>query len=120
MVKRKKGFERGDIILVNLNPTIGKEINNNEKIGRPALVISPKDFNDFGMVFIAPITNGGNYSKSSGMAVTLMGTGIKTTGAVVVNQCKMIDAGTREAKYIETAPDEIVDEVIGRLYAILE
>jgi|GEM_PF-72736 len=120
MVRRKKGFERGDIISVDLNPTVGKEIRNDDDTGRPALVLSTQEFNNFGMVFIAPITHGGNAAKSSGMAVTLMGAGTKTSGAVVVNQCKMIDAVTRGAKYVETVPDYIADEVIARLTAILE
>jgi mRNA interferase ChpB len=48
-------FNRGDIVLVSLDPAIG-----NEQQGfRPALVLSDHAFNQLGDVLVAPITQGG-------------------------------------------------------------
>jgi mRNA interferase MazF len=49
-------IRRGDVFLVNLDPTIGTEI----KKTRPALVISPDDLNHaLPRVIIAPLTSKG-------------------------------------------------------------
>ena len=60
-------FDRGDIVLVSLDPSIG-----NEQQGfRPALVLSDRTFNQLGDVLVAPITQGGNFARFAGFAVTL-------------------------------------------------
>ena len=53
-------FERGDIIRVCLNPTTGRELQGDF---RPALVLSLKKFNTLGMTLVAPITQGGDFSR---------------------------------------------------------
>jgi mRNA interferase ChpB len=50
-------FDRGDIVLVPLNPAAGHE----QRGTRPALVLTTREFNRLGDVLIAPITQGGNY-----------------------------------------------------------
>jgi len=53
---RARRFLRGDVYWVNLDPTIGTEIQKT----RPALVVSPDDMNDaLPRVIIAPITSAG-------------------------------------------------------------
>ena len=48
---------RGDVYLVNLDPTLGSEIRKT----RPCLVVSPDDLNDHLRTFIvAPMTTGGH------------------------------------------------------------
>jgi len=109
-------FDRGDIVLVNLEPVVGREM---QGTGRPALVLSTKTFNALGDVLIAPITQGG-YARYAGFAVSLMNTGCKTQGVALVNKCRMMDLGTRKARKIERAPQEVVDDALGRLRALLD
>ncbi len=54
MVKSTE-FSRGDIVLVGFDPASGHE---QKGVGRPALVLSVSAFNRFGMVLVAPITQG--------------------------------------------------------------
>ncbi len=116
MVKRSV-FERGDIIRVCLNPTSGRELQGDF---RPALVLSPKKFNELGMTLVAPITQGGDFSRFAGFAVTLSGAGTNTQGAILVNMIRMMDVTARKAEKIEAAPAAIVEEALMRLEAILE
>ena len=46
-----KVFERGDIVNVPLDPTVGHE----QRGTRPALVLTTKEFNKLGDVLVAPI-----------------------------------------------------------------
>ncbi|MBP7900696.1 MAG: type II toxin-antitoxin system ChpB family toxin [Gammaproteobacteria bacterium] len=109
-------FDRGDIVLVSLDPAIG-----NEQQGfRPALVLSDRAFNQLGDVLVAPITQGGNFSRFAGFAVTLSGSGCKTQGVVLVNKIRMMDLTARQARRIETVPDVVLIDVINRLLAIIE
>jgi mRNA interferase ChpB len=114
---RRTAFERGDIIRVCLNPTSGQELQGDF---RPALVLSPKTFNQFGMTLIAPITQGGDFSRFAGFAVTLSGAGTNTQGVILVNMMRMMDVTARKAEKIEAAPASIVEEALMRLEAILE
>lgn len=110
-------FNRGDIVRLRLNPTSGNEIQGD---GRPALVLSPASFNALGAAFVAPITQGGNYSRYGGFAVALMGSGTETQGVVLVNMIRSVDLVARGALYVEKAPSSITDEVIAKLQAVLE
>jgi len=115
-VSRRK-YERGDIVKVSLNPTVGRETQGDY---RPCLVLSPSEFNRLGTVLVAPITHGGNYARVQGFAVSLSGSGTDTQGIVLINGARMLDLDARKAKKVETVPEEIVDEVLARLMAILE
>lgn len=56
MVMAGLSFRRGDVYWVNLDPTIGTEINKT----RPGLIVSPDDMNAIlPRVIIAPITSKG-------------------------------------------------------------
>jgi mRNA interferase ChpB len=114
---RKAIFDRGDIVRVCLNPTAGKEIMGDF---RPCLVLSPKAFNRLGITLIAPITQGGNYARVAGFTVTLMGLGTDTQGVVLISGIRMVDLVARKATKIETAPTEIVDEVLAILATLVE
>jgi mRNA interferase ChpB len=110
-------FERGDIVLVSLEPVIGREMQGER---RPALVLTSKEFNALGDVLIAPITQGGDYARYAGFAVSLMNTGCKTQGVALVNKCRMMDLAARKAKKIELVPPEVIDDALGRLMALFE
>lgn len=110
-------FERGDIVRISLNPTVGREIQGDF---RPALVLSTGEMNNLGTAIIAPITQGGDFSRYAGFAVSLTGTGMDTQGVVLVNMIRSVDLVARQAKKIESAPKEVIDDALGRLQAIFE
>ncbi len=109
-------FDRGDIVIVPLDPTLGHE----QRGTRPALVITTKAFNRLGDTLVAPITQGGDHARFAGFAVTLTGTGCKTHGVVLVNKLRMMDLAARKARRIERAPKEVVDDALARIATLLE
>ena len=110
-------FERGDIVRVNLEPVVGHEMRGGS---RPALVLTSSSFNRLGDVLVAPISQGGNYARFAGFAVSLMGTGCRTQGVALVNKIRMMDLNARKAKKIERAPREVIDDAIARLATLFE
>jgi mRNA interferase ChpB len=109
-------FDRGDVVSVPLDPAIGHE----QRGTRPALVLTTKDFNKLGDVLVAPITQGGDFSRHAGFAVSLTGTGCKTQGVALINKVRMLDLAARKARRIERAPQAVIDEALGRMMALLD
>lgn len=108
-------MKRGDIYLVSLDPTEGRE----QRGSRPVLVVSPAEFNQATKLpVICPITSGGDFARRIGFAVPV--TGIKTTGVVRCDQPRVLDLGARNARKVDTLPASIVDEVLARLAPIFE
>lgn len=114
---KRLAFDRGDIVRVSLDPAVGHE---QQGDFRPCLVISPIEFNKLGTALVAPITQGGNFARFQGFAVPLTGAGTETQGVVLVNAVRSLDLQKRGAKKVERAPEDVVDEVLARLTAILE
>jgi mRNA interferase ChpB len=110
-------FDRGDIVRVTLEPVVGHEMRG---AARPALVLSTREFNRLGDVLVAPITQGGDYARYAGFAVSLMGTGCRTQGVALVNKIRMLDLAARKARKLERAPQTVLDDAMARLMAILE
>ncbi len=107
-------MRRGDIYLVALDPTEGRE----QRGSRPVLVVSPDAFNEATRLpVICPITNGGDFARRIGFAVAI--TGIRTTGVVRCDQPRVLDLAARNARKIDTLPASIMDEVLARLATIL-
>jgi mRNA interferase ChpB len=109
-------FDRGDIVSVPLDPAIGHE----QRGTRPALVLTTKEFNKLGDVLVAPITQGGDFARYAGFAVTLTGTGCKTQGVALVNKIRMLDLAARKARKVERVPQEVIDDALGRLTSLLD
>lgn len=110
-------FDRGDIVFLSLEPVVGREMQGDR---RYALVLTSKEFNVLGDVLIAPITQGGDYSRFAGFAVSLMNTGCKTQGVALVNKCRIMDLTARKAKKVDKAPQEVIDDALGRLMTLFE
>jgi mRNA interferase ChpB len=108
-----KAPKQGDVLLISLDPTLGSEIRGT----RPVLVLSNHEFNRLGRALVAPITQG-SFERVAGWAVTLMGSGMQTQGAAVISQCRVLDWQTRQAKRVETAPPEIMEEALAKLEAM--
>ena len=109
------GFERGDIVRVRLNPVEGHELRGDS---RPALVLTTGEFNRLGDVLVAPITQGGDFSRYAGFAVQLSGTGCKTQGVALVNKIRMMDL--RKARRVERVSQTVIDDALDRLSTLFQ
>ena len=69
---------------------------------------------------MAPITQGGDLSRFAGFAVSRVGTGCKTQGVALVSKMRMMDLATRKAKKVERAPQEVIDDAVGRVMTLFE
>lgn len=108
-------MNRGDIYLVSLDPTQGREQSGN----RPVLVVSATAFNAATRLpVVCPITTGGEFAKRIGFAVPI--TGITTTGAVRCDQPRVLDLSTRQARKVDTLPSHILDEVLARMVTLFK
>jgi len=109
-------MERGDIYLVSLDPTYGHE----QQGMRPVLVVSQAKFNRAMKVpVILPITQGGSFARTAGFAVSLMGVGTQTTGAVLCAQPRALDIQARGGRKLESVPQCVMDEVLAKLAAVI-
>ncbi|MGC1952226.1 MAG: type II toxin-antitoxin system PemK/MazF family toxin [Gammaproteobacteria bacterium] len=110
-------MERGDIYLVSLNPTSGHE----QQGARPVLVVSPTAFNKLTRTpVVLPITRGGNFARTAGFTVSLMGAGTNTTGVVRCDQPRALDIESRHGRKLESVPQAIVDEVLAKVAPLFE
>jgi mRNA-degrading endonuclease toxin of MazEF toxin-antitoxin module len=110
-------MERGDIYLVSLHPMSGHE----QQGTRPVLVVSPTAFNKLTRTpVVLPITRGGNFARTAGFAVSLMGAGTNTTGVVRCDQPRALDIESRHGCKLESVPRAIVDEVLAKVAPLFE
>lgn len=110
-------MERGDIYLVSLDPTSGHE----QQGIRPVLIVSPGAFNRLTKTpVVLPITTGGNFARTGGFTVSLMGAGTQTTGVVRCDQPRALDIGSRHGRKLESVPPVVLEDVLAKLAAILE
>ncbi|MBS3025331.1 type II toxin-antitoxin system PemK/MazF family toxin [Acidiphilium multivorum] len=108
-------MNRGDIYLVDLEPTAGHE----QRGHRPVLVVSPDAFNRLTQCpVILPITNGGDFARRVGFAVPI--SGIKTTGVVRCDQPRALDLSARNARKVDTLPAAILDDVLATVATLFE
>lgn len=107
-------MKRGDIYMVDLEPTQGRE----QRGHRPVLIVSPTEFNRATRLpVILPITNGGDFARRIGFAVTLSGT--RTTGVVRCDQPRVLDLNARNGRKVESLPQTILEDVLARAATIL-
>lgn len=108
-------MKRGDIYLVSLDPTEGREQRGN----RPVVVVSATAFNVATQLpVVCPITNGGDFARRIGFAVPIIG--IKTSGVVRCDQPRVLDLATRHARKVDSLPEAVMDEVLARLGPIFQ
>ena len=73
------------------------------------------------MALVCPISTGkAQQTRAKGFAVSLMGTGCRTDGVVLVNQMRSIDFYARPIKILERAPDTILQEVQDAFFLALD
>ena len=108
-------MNRGDIYLVDLDPTAGRE----QQGSRPVLVVSPTEFNEATRLpVVCPITNGGEFARRIGFAVEIAG--IRTTGVVRCDQPRVLDLTARRGRKVDRLPAPLMDEVLARLAPIFD
>ena len=103
---------QGDIVWLQFNPQAGHE----EAGRRPALVISPKEYNrKVGLALFCPVT-----SQVKGYPFeVLLPSGLAASGAVLSDQVKSLDWRVRKAERLCTAPEGVVEEVLGKILALI-
>jgi mRNA interferase MazF len=79
--------------------------------------VTTREFNQATRLALAcPIT-----SRIKGFKLeVLLPAGLITSGAVLAFQVKTIDWVERHVKYVESLPEETIDEVISKLQVLLE
>jgi mRNA interferase ChpB len=107
--------KRGDIYMVSLDPTKGRE----QQGHRPVLIISPTAFNKATKLpVVLPITNGGEFARGIGFAVEI--SGIQTTGLVRCDQPRVLDLAESGGRRVETLPAALMDEVLAKVVTLFE
>ena len=102
---------KGDIIWIDFDPQLGKEI----KKCRPSLVVSPQWYNrDAGLLLCVPITT---TIKKYPFVVTTILEG--KNAAVLCDQVKSFDWKMRKAELMSRASLKLIDDVMGKINAIL-
>ena len=110
-------MDRGDIYLVSLDPTSGHE----QQGTRPVLIVSPTPFNRLTKTpIVLRITSGGNFARTAGFAVSLIGAETITRGIVRCDQPRALDLVSRRGRKLESVPSVIMEEVLARLAPLFE
>ena len=104
--------DRGHLVYLDFTPNAGTEQGGR----RPALVLSPKEFNiATGLMLACPIT-----SKLKGSSFeVLLPRGVKIDGVVLSDHIRSVDWIARNAEFHSEATEELMAEVLGRIEAIL-
>ena len=97
--------EKGDFITLSFDPQSGHE----QSGRRPALVVSNSLFNQkMGLIIACPITN-----TARNVPFHLpVPPSASLTGFVMVEQVKSVDYRARQAKFVEKAPAQLVEDVV--------
>ena|SRR5687767_1349338 len=98
--------KRGEIFLINLNPSIGGEI----KFMRPCLVISPDELNDnSSTIIVVPMTTG-NHNYPFRIPCTFAG----KHGHLILDQLKAVDK-SRLIEYKGTIDTQTLEQALNIL-----
>ncbi|WOH70199.1 type II toxin-antitoxin system PemK/MazF family toxin [Bradyrhizobium sp. BWA-3-5] len=104
--------DRGDIIWLNFHPQAGRE----QDGWRPALVLSPKRYNQFARLCVAcPITS---QDKLNNFQVELPD-GCGVTGWVISDQVKSISWFDRRSQHRGRATDAVIAETIAKIRTLI-
>jgi mRNA interferase MazF len=113
--------KRGDLVHLNFSPSAGHEMADRHY----ALVLSPASYNrKSGMAIVCAITSrvrGGPFEVEvpAGLLPEKKGVGL-VTSVIVSDAVRQVDYREREMTFVQTAPRDVVEEVLDRLLAVLE
>lgn len=114
MVARKRLYipNRGDIVYLNFDPTLGYE----QKGRRPAFVISLKIYNQrSSLALFMPIAK---HQKNYPFEVPLPSE-LKTYGVILTDQIKSLDWRVRNIEFVESVPEEVIEEVQAKIEPLM-
>jgi mRNA interferase MazF len=119
--RREKSFvempEQGDVIMLQFSPSEGSEI----KRMHPALVVSNNLVGDTSsFVWVVPISHGDfSMFKDYPLHIELGKSLSKIEGNLYLEQMKSIDFVSRQWQYKETAPNDLLQEVLGKMRVMM-
>ena len=102
---------KGDLIWLDFNPQSGKEIMKR----RPALVLSPQEYNKHGLALVVPIT-----SKKKGYPFEIKIESEKVGGLALADAVKSLDWKERNAEFAGIASKEELLETLKLLSILLK
>ena len=103
--------ERGDIVWISFDPQSGRE----QKGRRPALVISPLEYNKkTKLAILVPIT-----SKIKGYPFEVFLNSKNIDGVILSDQIKSLDWNIRKADFIEKVSKSVMVEVIDNVKLLI-
>ena len=104
--------QRGDVVIVNFNPQLGRE----QAGRRPALVLSPGTYNErVGLAIVCPITN---QVKEYPFEVPIPA-GLDVTGVVLADHIRSVDWRVRNIRVIHQLPRSIVEDTLRKLDTLI-
>ena len=105
---------QGDIVKLDFDPVKG-----HEQAGyRPALVVSRSFFNqNFRQAVVCPITS---RSKPFPPLRVALDSRTATQGFIICDQVRTIDLAARNPQYIESIPEDLLEEALQRVIAIFD
>ncbi|MBA3466450.1 MAG: endoribonuclease MazF [Gemmatimonadaceae bacterium] len=111
--RRKYVPERGEAVWLDFDPQAGHE----QSGRRPAVVLSPQAYNErAGLAILCPIT-----SRVKGYPFeVLLPTGLPLSGAVLSDQLRSLDWKARKASRICRLPEDVTEEILGKLRPLLD
>jgi mRNA interferase MazF len=102
--------DRSDIVWLDFDPRIHEQSGH-----RPAFVISPLAYNQkSNLALFCPIT-----SKIKGWKSEVILADTKTKGVILADQIKSLDWQARKIDFIEKASENIINEALGKIGALL-
>jgi len=106
---------QGDVVRINFGPQIGHE----QAKTRPALILSATEYNKrLGLAICCPITsNSKGYTSSWEVIIPA---GFAVNGVILSDQVKSFDWQARKAQFICHLPNQVVDDVLAKLYTLFE
>ena len=111
MVNKPYVPDSGDVVWLNLNPTLGRE----QKNRRPVLVLSPKSYNQKSSLVVAcPITT---KIKGYPFEVQIINEGVDNV--VLSDQVRALDWRERDIDFYFRAPTAVLHEVQAKLATLL-
>jgi mRNA interferase MazF len=110
-MNKKYTPSKGDLIWLDFNPQAGKEIMKR----RPALVLSPQEYNKHGLMLAVPIT-----SKAKGYPFEVKIETAKVSGVALSDAIKSLDWKERNAEFAGVASKEELLEVLKLLSVLLK
>ena len=103
--------DRGDLLWLNFSPQSGHE----QKGRRPAIVLSPKNYNKkTGLAIFCPVT-----SKVKNYPFEVQFSSKVVSGAILSDQVKNLDWRYRDIEYIEHTDEDVLAQVLENIHLLL-